>query len=90
MAGSPIKSERNRIVREAILAALAKGGQKPEDALIPLAEKILEQAKAGDIASFKEIADRLDGKPSQQVQIGGDGSGEPVVVEVVRFADKTT
>lgn len=54
---------------------------KPEDALVPLAEKILEQAKAGDIASFKEIADRLDGKPSQQLQVGGDGQ-EPVNVSL--------
>ena len=90
MAGSPIKHERNRIVREAILKALQKRGATPEEALAPFAEKILDQAAAGDVASFKEIADRLDGKPAQQVQLGGDGSGDPVVVEVVRFADKAT
>ncbi len=69
MAGSPIKHERNRLVREAILRALEKGGQSPEDALVPMAETILAQAKAGDVASFREIADRLDGKPSQQVEM---------------------
>ena len=51
------------------MKALEKGGQSPEEALVPFAEKILEQAKAGDVASFREIADRLDGKPSQQVEM---------------------
>lgn len=69
MAGSPIKHERNRIFREAIMRSLEKGGQTPEDALIPIADKLLEQAKAGDVASAKEIADRLDGKPAQQVDM---------------------
>lgn len=69
MAGSPIKHERNRLVREAILRALEKGGQAPEEALIPMAEKMIAQASGGDVASFREIADRLDGKPSQQVEM---------------------
>ena len=56
-------------MREAIMKALEKGGQSPEDALVPMAEKFIEQAKAGDVASFREIADRLDGKPSQQVEM---------------------
>ena len=51
------------------MRALEKGGMAPEDALVPLAEKILAQAKEGDVASFREIADRLDGKPSQQVDM---------------------
>ena len=69
MAGSPIKHERNRLVREAIIRALEKGGKSPEEALIPMAEKFVAQAEAGDVASFREIADRLDGKPSQQVEM---------------------
>jgi hypothetical protein len=69
VAGSPIKHERNRLVREAIIKALEKGGQNPEDALIPMAEKMIAQAQGGDVASFREIADRLDGKPSQQVDM---------------------
>jgi hypothetical protein len=77
MAGSPIKHERNRIVREAILIALKERGVLPEEALAPMAKKILEQAEAGDVASFREIADRLDGKAAQQVQLQGD-EGEPL------------
>jgi len=69
VAGSPIKHERNRLVREAIIRALEKGGQSPEEALVPMAEKMIAQAQGGDVASFREIADRLDGKPSQQVDM---------------------
>lgn len=83
MAGSPIKHERNRIVRTAILQALGKDGVKPEDALQPIAEKIVEQAKNGDIASFREIADRLDGKPAQQLVHSGDEDA-PLVTKIVR------
>ena len=72
MAGSPIKHERNRLVREAILKALSEGGMRPEDRLVPMAKKFIEKAEAGDVPSFKEIADRLDGKPAQQVQLQGD------------------
>ncbi len=81
MAGSPIKHERNRIVREAILRALKERGVTPEDALIPMAKKILEQAEGGDVASFKEISDRLDGKPAQQLVHSGDPEA-PVVQRI--------
>ena len=81
VAGSPIKHERNRIVRESILLALQKDGQTPEEALRPIAEKIIEQARGGDTMSFREIADRLDGKPAQQVQIQGDAE-QPLVARI--------
>ena len=77
MAGSPIKHERARIARAAILLALGEEGKTPEEALLPLARKVIEQALAGDVASFKEIADRLDGKPGQQIQVSGDAD-EPL------------
>ena len=57
-------------------------------ALEPLAEKLVAMALDGEIGHLKELGDRLDGKAAQQIQLGGDGSGDPVIVEVVRFADK--
>ena len=81
MAGSPIKSERNRLVREAILKALEKGGKPPEEALVPMAEKMIEQAASGDVASFREIADRLDGKPSQQIDMAVTRAPAPELTE---------
>ena len=66
-------------MREAILKALGEGGMAPEDRLVPMAKKFIEQAEAGDVASFKEISDRLDGKPAQQVQLQGDAN-EPLTI----------
>jgi hypothetical protein len=81
MAGSPIKSERNRLVREAILRALEKGGQPAEEALVPMAQKMIAQAQDGDVASFREIADRLDGKPSQQIDMAVSRAPAPELTE---------
>ena len=69
------------MVREAIIRALEKGGKSPEEALIPMAEKFVAQAEAGDVASFREIADRLDGKPSQQVDMTVTRAQAPELTE---------
>ena len=66
MAGSPIKRERNRLVREAILREAE--GKDPVEVMIPYVEKLLTMAREGDIASqttlgaLREIFDRVDGK----------------------------
>ena len=47
------------------------------------AEKIVELACTGDIAAFREMADRIDGKPKQQTELSGpDGEAIPVGVDV--------
>ena len=37
-----------------------------------IADKLVELALAGDVAAMREMGDRLDGKPAQQVQLSGD------------------
>lgn len=37
-----------------------------------LADRLIEKAMEGDVAAMREIGDRLDGKPAQSVQLGGD------------------
>ena len=71
MAGSPIKHERNRIVQAAILSAM-QTGQTPEQFIKPYADKLREMALSGDMGAMREMFDRLDGKPAQQVQLSGD------------------
>ena len=77
MAGSPIKHERNRIVQAAILSAMATG-QTPEQFIKPYADKLREMALSGDMGAMREMFDRLDGKPAQQVQLSGDADGVPI------------
>ena len=71
MAGSPIKHERNRIVQAAILSAM-QTGQTPEQFVKPYTDVLRAKALEGDMAAMKELFDRLDGKPAQQVQLSGD------------------
>jgi hypothetical protein len=75
----------------ALRAALAQYKAKgvPEgQALRKLAEKVVAQALEGNKDAWKEIGDRLDGKPAQAIT-GEDGG--PVTVEIVRFgADKAS
>lgn len=74
-------------IRDALLAALR---QKPE-MLKLAAEKAWEKAVDGDLATFKEIADRLDGKAAQPI-VGDDdypAIEANLIVEFVR-ANKPT
>lgn len=47
--------------------------QNPEK-LSKIAEKVFAMALEGDMMAVKEIGDRLDGKPVQQVDIGDHAS----------------
>lgn len=71
MAGSPLKHERNRIVQAAILSA-CETGQTPEQFIKPYTDKLRELALAGDLGAMREMFDRLDGKPAQQLIHAGD------------------
>jgi hypothetical protein len=44
-----------------------------------IADKLLAMAEDGDIQAMKEIGDRLDGKPKQQIEASGEGGG-PIVI----------
>ena len=53
-------------------------------ALDDLAEKLLQAAENGEQWALKELGDRLEGKPSQQVQLSGDPENPVAFTEVVR------
>ena len=42
------------------------------------AEQLLSFAAAGESWAIQQLADRLDGKPAQQVQLSGDAYGAPI------------
>jgi hypothetical protein len=88
MAGAP-QGNDNRVKgkrwQTAIDNALAKRGSRAEgiQALDALAEKLLSLAEDGDLGALKELGDRLDGKPSQAVDLGSDPD-RPIVQKVIR------
>ena len=48
-----------------------------------IANKVCEAAAEGDAQAFKELGDRLDGKPKTTTEIGGpDGGDIPVSIKV--------
>ena len=62
--------------------ALTQEALKPEEdhRIRKGIEKMLDKIAEGDLASFQVIADRTDGKPAQQVNLG-NADGEPFVVK---------
>lgn len=76
---------KTKVWSAAIERALAKRSKVAKvEALDELAEKLLANCDAGDMAALKELGDRLDGKPAQAIT-GADGA--PITVQVLRFAD---
>ena len=45
------------------------------------AEKLLDLASEGNVPALKELGDRLDGKATQQIDLG-NANGEPFVLKV--------
>lgn len=64
--------------REMLMLAVneADGDKKK---LRKIAEALVEQAMDGDVSAIKEIGDRIDGKPKQQIEHSGDAEN-PVAV----------
>ena len=93
-----VNASKGRPWRDAVDRALKKKSRIDQmEALDVIAEKVVDTALAGPnyeasdpwLHAVRELADRLDGKAAQQLQLSGD-SDQPLVVEVVRFADKAT
>lgn len=67
-----VKAKRWSAAIDAALAKRCKGDGIR--ALEELAEKLLQQAEAGDITALKELGDRIEGKPAQAITNGEDGA----------------
>jgi hypothetical protein len=69
---------------QAIDRALAKRSKGDGiAALDELAEKLLALADAGDLGALKELGDRIEGKPQQQI-VGAGDNGEFEFTKIVR------
>lgn len=76
----PAGAKSDKIWRDAIMRAVKRrlAGEGEPQALEKLADKLVDEGLNGDISAIREIGDRLDGKPSQQVNVNGDDDGGPV------------
>jgi hypothetical protein len=53
-----------------------------------LADVTVGLALNGDIAAIREVADRLDGRPGQQVAVAGDDDGGPVQIIIKQMVNE--
>jgi hypothetical protein len=59
--------QRDKLFREALRMQLAQAGEDLK-ALREIADVLIAEAKAGNIQAIRELADRLDGKPTQMLE----------------------
>lgn len=82
MAGVAGRSgpKREKPWRDMLMLAVneADGDRKK---LRKLADALVEKALEGDVSAIKEIGDRIDGKPKQQIEHSGDAEN-PVAMAV--------
>ncbi len=62
--------QRDKPFRDALRLEIA-AAQGKRHGLRHLAAKLIRKAEFGDVQAIKEIADRLDGKPAQAVEMSG-------------------
>lgn len=54
------------------------------------ADQFVQAAASGDAWALKEIGDRIEGKPRQQMELSGPDGGEIPMSGTVRFVDSET
>ena len=70
--GNSNARKENRLWAETIKRAVA---QNDALKLRAAADKLVELAVAGDVSALRELGDRLDGKPKQQIEATGADDG---------------
>ena len=72
---SPAEGRKgDKLWRDALMVAVKRQCEtgKKTKKLFKLADKLVEKGLDGDVTALKEIGDRLDGKPTQAVDVGVD------------------
>ena len=83
--GNPVSrgQQRDKPFRDALRMEITEAGEDRKRLRV-VARALLDKAESGDVQAIREVADRLDGKPAQEV-MGEDGG--PLQVSIVRFTD---
>lgn len=79
--------ENGKRFKLAVQAALARKGKDQWEALTDIAEKLVDEALEGNMMAIKEVADRIEGKAAQSVNLG-DHEGNALTIKLVQYSDK--
>ena len=77
--GNTNSTADKRLITSALRRVVTQNPEKLRKAC----EKVLEDAVNGNLAAFCVIADRIDGRPAQPVNLGGQ-EDNPLIVESTR------
>jgi len=66
-------SKNNRLWADTLKRALL---QADGNKIRAIAEALIEKAASGDVSAIRELGDRVDGKPTQQIDQTTEHSGE--------------
>lgn len=80
-SGNPSGKQTERKFKDALLRAIK---QDNSERLREAAEKLLDLAAIGEPWAVKELADRLDGRPNQQI-IAQDDEGRPLAIALIAY-----
>ena len=69
-SGNPDGRSKTKLFRQALREVLSLNEAKE------IAKKVVQMAKAGDLMAVNIVADRLDGKPQQSVEITDERSND--------------
>ena len=72
---NPRGQQRDKPFRDALRMEIADAGDDFK-ALRPIAAALISKASEGDIPAIKELADRLDGKVPQGIEVPENSSGK--------------
>ena len=82
--GAPLgnqNAKKGKAWADAIKRAIREkyDGEDWESKLAALAKNLVDAAAKGDLGALKEVGDRIDGKPKQQIEASG-ADGGPIVI----------
>jgi len=90
-SGNPLGRRSEKLFREAMLLELAERGDGDlRTGLRKIASVVVDKALAGDSQAIRELADRLDGKPTQMLEHAAPEEGRritKVIHEVVHVTE---
>lgn len=73
-SGNPGGKPKEKLFHQALMMQLKEAGEDLP-MLREVATQLIDKAKEGDLPAIKELADRLDGKPAQQLNLAGHDGG---------------